>query len=187
MNHYEVLGVAKDAKDEDIKKAYRELAKKHHPDVAEDKKASEEKFKEINAAYTVLSDPQERAAYDRPKQQYRTHPFTGAGNFGGFRFNMEDLMRDINNAHIHFSQQQIISHTMSVRLIEAMFGGVVETQTPIGLIKFDLPPMTQPGSTFQINVKKNQNSTTTINLMVQVQLPTNLTEEQKTKLKEILK
>ncbi len=64
-DYYDVLGVARGADDTDIKRAYRQLARKHHPDVNEDKVAAEHKFKEINEAYEVLSDPQKRANYDR--------------------------------------------------------------------------------------------------------------------------
>ena len=57
-DYYEVLGVARGASDEDIKKAFRKLARQYHPDVAKTKKGAEEKFKEINEAYEVLSDPE---------------------------------------------------------------------------------------------------------------------------------
>src|SRR5215203_6311330 len=68
---YDVLGVSRDASEEDIKKAYRKLAMKHHPDRNHSKgdekaaKASEDKFKEAKEAYEMLSDPQKKAAYDR--------------------------------------------------------------------------------------------------------------------------
>lgn len=64
-DYYETLGVARDAAAEDIKKAFRKLARKYHPDVAEDKKAAESKFKEINEAYEVLGDPEKRKKYDQ--------------------------------------------------------------------------------------------------------------------------
>jgi curved DNA-binding protein len=63
-DYYAVLGVTKDATAEEIKKAFRKLARTHHPDVSSDKKASEEKFKEINEAYEVLGDPVKRKKYD---------------------------------------------------------------------------------------------------------------------------
>ncbi len=63
-DYYEVLGVARDASDADIKKAFRKLAAKYHPDVAKDKVAAEAKFKEINEANEVLSDPEKRRKYD---------------------------------------------------------------------------------------------------------------------------
>jgi curved DNA-binding protein len=63
-DYYKVLGVPRNASDEDIKKAFRKLARQYHPDVAKDKKGAEEKFKEINEAYEVLGDPQNRKKYD---------------------------------------------------------------------------------------------------------------------------
>ena len=63
-DYYKTLGVSRTASQDDIKKAFRKLARQFHPDVAKDKKTAEEKFKEINEAYEVLSDPQKRAKYD---------------------------------------------------------------------------------------------------------------------------
>src|SRR5881396_1910883 len=64
-DYYVTLGVPKTATEEEIRSAFRKLARKYHPDVAKDKKAAEEKFKEINEAYEVLSDPEKRKKYDQ--------------------------------------------------------------------------------------------------------------------------
>ena len=64
-NYYDVLGVPQGASDKDVRKAYRKLAREHHPDVNQGNKASETKFKEINEAYSVLSDPEKRSKYDK--------------------------------------------------------------------------------------------------------------------------
>lgn len=64
-DYYETLGVSRTATDAEIKRAFRKLAREHHPDVAKDKKRAEEKFKEINEAYEVLSDPVKRKKYDQ--------------------------------------------------------------------------------------------------------------------------
>jgi molecular chaperone DnaJ len=64
-DYYEVLGVDKNADDDSIKKAYRTLAKKYHPDMNPGDSEAEQKFKEVNEAYSILSDKEKRAKYDR--------------------------------------------------------------------------------------------------------------------------
>lgn len=111
-DYYAILGVSRNASEKDIKQAYRRLARKYHPDVHPGDKAAEEKFKEINEAYEVLSDPDKRAKYDRYGAEWEYadqfakagkgtwHTYQGAGaDFGpefggfggGFGFGGEDL------------------------------------------------------------------------------------------------
>ena len=90
-DYYQILGIEKNTPEEDIKKAYRTLVKKYHPDVAVDKKEAEEKFKQISEAYEVLSDPQKRANYDRsgePLANFDWENFTKRHDFS-------DLWNDI--------------------------------------------------------------------------------------------
>lgn len=105
VDYYNVLGIGKNANAEDIKKAYRNLALKYHPDVNKDSEA-ESKFKEINAAYAVLSDPEKRRQYDaygpdafqqRYTQQdiFRDFDFDKVFRDMGFNFGMDDFGPDI--------------------------------------------------------------------------------------------
>ena len=92
-DNYQLLGVARDATAEDIKKAYRQLAIKHHPDKNDGSKESEERFKEVTRAYEVLRDPDQRSVYDRYGEQGLAR---GAGGAQGFDFSdaLEVFMRD---------------------------------------------------------------------------------------------
>src|SRR3954466_15398348 len=86
-DYYESLGVSRNASEADIKKAFRKLAREYHPDVAKDKKKAEEKFKEINEAYEVLSDPAKRKRYDELGANWKAgaefRPPPGWENFAG--------------------------------------------------------------------------------------------------------
>lgn len=70
-DYYEILGVPRDASQDDIRKAFRKLAREHHPDVSKDKSTAEEKFKEINEAYEVLGDAEKRKKYDQLGEHWR--------------------------------------------------------------------------------------------------------------------
>jgi curved DNA-binding protein len=95
-DYYEILGVARSAKEQEIKKAYRKLARKYHPDLNPNNKESEEKFKEIQEAYEVLSDAEKRRKYDQLGANWKNGAeFTPPPNWGGGGFqgtiNVEDL------------------------------------------------------------------------------------------------
>ena len=97
-DYYEVLGVPKDADDAALKKAYRVLAKKYHPDANPGDKEAEAKFKEASEAYSVLSDPEKRRQYDQFGHAAFDGGAGGAGGFGGFDFSgadMGDIFGDI--------------------------------------------------------------------------------------------
>jgi molecular chaperone DnaJ len=93
-DYYEILGVERDASEKDIKKAYRRVAMKFHPDRNPDDKGAEDKFKEASEAYEILSDGQKRSAYD----QYGHDAVSGnagAGGFGGGGGNFSDIFGDV--------------------------------------------------------------------------------------------
>ena len=86
-DYYEILGVTKSASADEIKKAYRKMALKYHPDKNPDDKEAETKFKEAAEAYEVLSNPDKKSRYD----QFGHQAFDGAGGFGGGGMNMDDI------------------------------------------------------------------------------------------------
>ncbi|OAL10318.1 molecular chaperone DnaJ [Candidatus Mycoplasma haematobovis] len=115
-DYYQILGVSHDATESEIKKAYRSLAKKYHPDVNKSPEA-EDKFKDINEAYEVLSDAQKRQNYDTygsADEQMQGNPFSGGGDFTEF-FN--DFFGGMHNQrqYEHYSDKVTISFLDSVR------------------------------------------------------------------------
>src|SRR5438270_6718613 len=85
-DYYAVLGLQKGATEKEITRAYRKLAKQHHPDANAGNKDAEERFKEVSAAYDGLGDAAKRKEYDevRTMAAWGANPFAGAGGFGGF-------------------------------------------------------------------------------------------------------
>jgi molecular chaperone DnaJ len=143
-DYYDVLGLPKNASDDDIKKAYRKLAMKHHPDrnQGDDAKKAEEKFKEAKEAYEMLSDAQKRAAYDQfghagvdPNMGARGG--AGAEGFGGFAEAFGDIFGDIFGGARQRpgGGQQVyrggdLSYAMEITLEEAAFGKETQIRIP---------------------------------------------------------
>jgi len=147
-DYYETLGVAKNASEEDIKKAYRKLAMKHHPDrnQGDDAKRAEEKFKEAKEAYEMLSDTQKRAAYDQYGHAGVDPNMGGAGfrpggeGMGGFAEAFGDIFGDIFGGGAAGGQrrgggQQVfrgsdLSYAMEITLEEAAAGKETQIRIP---------------------------------------------------------
>lgn len=138
---YEILGVNRDASEDDIKKAYRRLAMKHHPDRNLDNKDAEEKFKEIKAAYEILSDREKRMAYDQyghagidPQAGMGGAGF--GGGFGGFGDAFGDIFGDIfGGGRQQGSRQQAyrgsdLRYNLEISLEDAARGTKVKIRIP---------------------------------------------------------
>ena len=130
-DYYEVLGVQKNATPEDIKKAYRKMAKECHPDLHPNDKQAEERFKELNEANEVLSDPDKRARYDQFGFDGPQNPFTaGAGgfDFGGFG-GMGDILDQLFGGGMGGARRQNgpqqgndLQYNLHISFEEAAFG-----------------------------------------------------------------
>lgn len=125
-DYYQILGVSKDASQDEIKKAFRKLARKYHPDLNPGDKSAEEKFKEINEAYAVLGDPEKRAEYDRAGTAYE---FPGFEGFKGFdfreTFDFADIFGDLFGTKLrepHYSKGEDILMGIELTLEDAFTG-----------------------------------------------------------------
>ena len=96
-DHYSTLGVNKKATPEELKKAYRKLARQYHPDRNPDDKKAEERFKEISQAYDVLGDPEKRKQYDSGTGPYAHGTSGGFGGFGNFDFDSNSMGDILSN------------------------------------------------------------------------------------------
>ncbi|MFJ8944499.1 DnaJ C-terminal domain-containing protein [Streptomyces sp. NPDC102395] len=137
---YEVLGVPRDADKDEIQRAYRKLARRYHPDVNKDPEA-EERFKEINDAFSVLSEPDQRARYDRFGEDFRKVPEdweervgAGAGPGGGFRWSTGDGSR------VRYATSGFGAEGVDVEdLFGSFFGGAGRMRVPGADQEAELP------------------------------------------------
>lgn len=139
-DYYEVLGVSRNADQNEIKKAYRKLAMKHHPDRNASDKDAEEKFKEVQKAYAILSDSQKRAAYDKFGHAGVDSSMGGGQGFGGFSgFGdvFEDIFENIftggrsqGGARSRAQRGSDLQYNIQLTLEEAAHGKQVEISVP---------------------------------------------------------
>ena len=171
-NPYQILGVARDAADGEIRKAYRKLAKKHHPDLHPGDQVAEDKFKKISSAYTVVGDPEKRVRFDRGEidangaergpRGFHRHAHAGGGPFqghGGFA-DMGDLFSDLfgggrGAGRQGFSRRgQDVRYQLSVDFLEAVNGARKRMTLPGGQpLDLNIPPGIEDGQTLRMKSK----------------------------------
>tara|TARA_Y100001970_G_scaffold194085_1_gene235955 strand:- start:6408 stop:7538 length:1131 start_codon:yes stop_codon:yes gene_type:complete len=135
---YEILGVSRNASDDEIKKSYRKLAMKHHPDRNQGNQESEKKFKEASAAYEILKDPQKRAAYDQyGHDAFRQGGAGGPQGFGDFAGGFSDIFEEFFGGGFGSSTRSRgpsrgsdLRYNMSISLQEAFQGKKTEIRIP---------------------------------------------------------
>ncbi|MGH8684355.1 MAG: molecular chaperone DnaJ [Nitrosospira sp.] len=132
-DYYEVLGVNRDTSEEEIKKAYRKLAMKHHPDRNPDNPKSEGYFKEAKEAYEILSDPKKRMAYDQHGHAGVDPNVTGAGGAQGFADAFGDIFGDIfsgRGGHANVYRGADLRYNLEISLEQAARGTETKIRIP---------------------------------------------------------
>ena len=135
---YEILGVSKNASDDEIKKSYRKLAMKYHPDRNKGDKAAEKKFKEVSAAYDILKDPQKKASYDQlGHEAFNQGGMGGAQGFGDFAGGFSDIFEEFFGSNFGSSSRRSgpargsdLRYNMSIHLQEAFAGKKTKIKIP---------------------------------------------------------
>ena len=167
-NYYETLGVQKNASQKEITAAFRKLARKYHPDVNPDNSEAEEKFKEINEAHSVLSDPEKRNQYDtfgNSRNNFQTGDFFGGNpfgnvNFSGGNFQNSDFFSSMFGGHTQQPQHSPVSHEkeldVKVTLEEAFHGAKRVVNIAGKRLQISIPPGVDQGS--RVHIKLNTNT-----------------------------
>ena len=173
---YKILGVARDASQEDIRKAYRKLAKELHPDLHPGEKDAETRFKQVSAAYNLLKDPEQRARYDRgeidatgaerPDQRFyrpyaeadETGRYTSAAGFGDFE-DLSDLFSGLftrggAGQRVYDAKGRDLRYRLEVDFLDAVNGAKRRITLPGGTaLDLTVPPGTADGSVLRLNGK----------------------------------
>lgn len=157
-NPYEVLGLAQSASQDEVKTAYRNLAKELHPDMNPGDTIVEQRFKEVTAAYEMLSDPQKRAQFDRGEVNADGSPrmdrsFHRSFNDGGGGAEFDDLVADLfgRRRRPRQTKGQSVTYSVRVSFIEAACGGVQRVQLHDGAtVNVNIPAATSEGDSLRL-------------------------------------
>ncbi len=165
-DYYQTLGVARGATEKEIKNAYRKMAKQYHPDRNPGDKQAEERFKEINEAYQVLSDPQKRARYDQLGASYSQWKENGIpGNFNWDQWTAQPGGQEVN-------LDELFGEGAFSDFFRSIFGGMGAGQAVRGRTRREAPSLQQPVT---ISLKEAFSGTTRIlqtgNRRVEVNIP----------------
>jgi DnaJ-class molecular chaperone len=199
QDYYKILGISKDASNEEIKKAYRKLALKYHPDRGGGDEAMRE-FKRVNEAYQVLSDPQKRSQYD----QFGRTDFSSAGGQGGFSgfegfsgfgsegspfggdgqgFEFNFGGGGLGDIFENFFGQAFSQVQAEIRITpaQAVLGDKLQAEIGGEKVELDLPAGIQDGQSFKIPGKgrRHKNGRGDLILTVRIEIPKNITKDQK--------
>jgi len=184
-DYYETLGVARDANKAEVKTAFRRLARELHPDVNDHDPEAEQKFKAAAEAYEVLSDPEKRRAYDT----YGPEGLRGAGAAPGGFGSVEDIFQAFFGGNFGFEVRrgpmrgQDLIQAVEISALEAMLGPKLTVPTQEGEQEIELPPGIQDGSQFRLRGQgfpgSNGGPPGDLRVVIQVVVPTNLSEEQR--------
>lgn len=189
-DYYKILGVTKSSSPDEIKKAYRKLAMQHHPD----KGGDHEKFKEINEAYQVLSDPQKKASYDQfGTADFGNQGFGGSQRQGGsYNVNFDDIFSGsggmgfggIGDIFEDFFGEQLsqVQVELPITISQAILGDDMKfsTQTS-GEVNFKIPAGTQDGQVFRFSNrgKSHKRGKGDLLVTIKIKIPTRISKEEK--------
>jgi DnaJ-class molecular chaperone len=186
-DYYEVLGVRRDASETEVKRAFRKLARELHPDVNAHDPEAEEKFKAAAEEYEVLSDPEQRQAYDRfGRDGLRSGGFPPGG--AGFS-SVEDIFSAVFGGAFGFEVRrgpmrgQDLVHAVEISALQAMLGAPVKIPSQEGEREIELPPGVQHGTQFALRGHglpgANGGPPGDLRIVIHVIVPTGLSEEQR--------